>query len=85
MMINKPVWASSSPFSFFIGQSTFSAPSYLRIFFHKTFESIDCGSPEMTMVRIANGSWGSRGWDFGGGRGLGSFFNDTPFSPLSFG
>ena len=81
-----PVVRSSSPVSlFFSGQSTFSAPSYLRIFFHRTLESIVGGRPEMMMVRMAKGSCGT--CCRGGGLDFGSFFAvaASPFSRGSLG
>ena len=78
-----PVVGSSCPVSlFFSGQSTFSAPSYLRIFFHRTLESIAGGRPEMMMVRMAKGSCGTCGR--GGGLDFGSFFT-VAASPISRG
>ena len=38
-----------------MGHCTSSAPWYLRIFFHRLFESTG-GRPDMTTVRIASGS-----------------------------
>jgi len=67
-----PVVWSSAPLSFLIGQSTFSAPSYFRIFFPSTFASMPEGRPETTTVLMASGSCGSRGCNARGG--FDSFF-----------
>lgn len=71
-MCFSPVVGSSSPDALLTGHSTFSAPSSFRTFFQSVFESTDEGRPEMTTVRIANGSDGAAG--FRGGRGGAGFF-----------
>ena len=79
-----PVLLSSTP-SFWIGQSAFSAPLYFRTFFQSVFESMEEGSPETTIVRIARGSLGPEGCvGFGALEGLDSFLaSPESFSCLS--
>lgn len=60
----------SSTSLIFAGHSTFSAPSYLRTFFHNDFESMVEGNPEITIIRIARGSLGVEGCAGFDGRGV---------------
>lgn len=69
-----PIVESSSSL-ILAGYSSFSAPLYLRTFFHSVFESMGWGRPEMKMVRMARGSRGPEGCEtLGTFAGLLSFF-----------
>lgn len=72
---------SSSPLALLTGQVRISAPAHFLIFFHRVFESMPLGSPEMRTVRTASGSWGVRATG-SRGRLLISFFSVV--GPSSF-
>jgi hypothetical protein len=71
---------TSSPPSVGTGHSTFSAPSYFRIFFQRDLESMDSGRPVITAVRMARGSEGFRGCGTRSEGGFDSFFTAESFS-----